>query len=98
MAAVLIIDALASCLLAVPANWVMLISRKKEGQHDSNNFTSTYVTRKLERCSVLSTDCDGAADEMPELSDGDDDGDDEEQWQWMEEGDSQQVTCLFCDR
>lgn len=43
------------------------------------------------------TDCDGAADEMPELSDGDDDGDDEEQWQWMEE-DSQQVPCLFCDR
>lgn len=37
---------------------------------------------------------------MPELSDGDDDdaGDDEEQWQWMEEGDGQQVPCLFCDR
>lgn len=76
------------------------MSKKKEGQHDLNNFTSTSfrVTRKLERCSVLSTDCDGAADEMPELSDGDDDGDDEEQWQWMEEGDSQEVTCLFCDR
>lgn len=43
-------------------------------------------------------ECDGAED-MPELSDGDDDaGDDEEQWQWMEEGDSQQVPCLFCDR
>ncbi|XP_005952958.2 protein arginine N-methyltransferase 3 [Haplochromis burtoni] len=42
---------------------------------------------------------DGAAEEMPELSDGDDDDDvdDEEQWQWMEE-DSQPVTCLFCDR
>ncbi|XP_033481287.2 protein arginine N-methyltransferase 3 [Epinephelus lanceolatus] len=41
---------------------------------------------------------DGDADEMPELSDGDDeDVDDEEQWQWMEE-DSQPVTCLFCDR
>ncbi|XP_077375539.1 protein arginine N-methyltransferase 3 isoform X2 [Festucalex cinctus] len=35
---------------------------------------------------------------MPELSDGDSDsGDDKEQWQWVEE-DSQQVTCLFCDR
>nr|XP_046251007.1 protein arginine N-methyltransferase 3 [Scatophagus argus]XP_046251017.1 protein arginine N-methyltransferase 3 [Scatophagus argus]XP_046251024.1 protein arginine N-methyltransferase 3 [Scatophagus argus] len=42
---------------------------------------------------------DEAAQEMPELSDGDDDDDDEEQWQWMEEEqDSQQVTCLFCDR
>ncbi|XP_026234669.1 protein arginine N-methyltransferase 3 isoform X1 [Anabas testudineus] len=41
----------------------------------------------------------GAAEEIPELSDGDDDDldDDEEQWQWMEE-DSQPVTCLFCDR
>uniref|UniRef100_A0A8C7XJX8 type I protein arginine methyltransferase n=1 Tax=Oryzias sinensis TaxID=183150 RepID=A0A8C7XJX8_9TELE len=37
-------------------------------------------------------------DEMPELSDGeDDDCEDEEQWQWMEE-DAQTVTCLFCDR
>lgn len=36
---------------------------------------------------------------MPELSDGDDDiEEDEEQWQWMEEEDSQPVTCLFCDR
>lgn len=38
---------------------------------------------------------------MPELSDGDDDAaDDEEQWQWMEEGDPEQVNvpCLFCDR
>ncbi|KAM4592573.1 protein arginine N-methyltransferase 3 [Odontesthes bonariensis] len=45
--------------------------------------------------------CDGLAEDMPELSDGDDDvdDDDEEKWQWMEdEGDSQQVTCLFCDR
>ncbi|CAF99968.1 unnamed protein product, partial [Tetraodon nigroviridis] len=35
---------------------------------------------------------------MPELSDGDDGGDDEEQW--MEEGDTEQVNvpCLFCDR
>ncbi|XP_022066110.1 protein arginine N-methyltransferase 3 [Acanthochromis polyacanthus] len=40
---------------------------------------------------------DGAADEMPELSDEEDNEDDEEQWQWMEE-DSQPVTCLFCDR
>lgn len=50
-------------------------------------------------CSNALIDCDGAADEMPELSDGDD-GDDEEQWQWMEEGDTEQVNvpCLFCDR
>ncbi|XP_070818175.1 protein arginine N-methyltransferase 3 [Chaetodon trifascialis] len=42
--------------------------------------------------------CDGAAEEMPELSDGDDD-EDEEQWQWMEEeGQQASVTCLFCDR
>lgn len=49
---------------------------------------------------TLLADGDGAAKEMPELSDGDDDDidDDEEQWQWMEEEDSQQVTCLFCDR
>ncbi|XP_030579979.1 protein arginine N-methyltransferase 3 [Archocentrus centrarchus] len=41
---------------------------------------------------------DEVAEEVPELSDGDDDdADDEEQWQWMEE-DSQPVTCLFCDR
>lgn len=38
------------------------------------------------------------ADEMPELSDGEEeDCEDEEQWQWMEE-DAQTVTCLFCDR
>ena len=45
------------------------------------------------------TDCDGDAEEMPELSDGDED-DDEEKWQWLEEEDSQEVnvTCLFCDR
>lgn len=50
-------------------------------------------------CSNALIDCDGAADEMPELSDGDD-GDDEELWQWMEEGDTEQanVPCLFCDR
>lgn len=37
-------------------------------------------------------------DEMPELSDGEEeDCEDEEQWQWMEE-DAQTVTCLFCDR
>lgn len=49
-------------------------------------------------CNVL-LDCDGAEDEMPELSDGDD-ADDEEQWQWMEEGDTERVNvpCLFCDR
>ncbi|KAM7015313.1 protein arginine N-methyltransferase 3 [Tautogolabrus adspersus] len=46
---------------------------------------------------------DEAAEEMPELSDGDDediDDEEEEQWKWMEEddGDSQPVTCLFCDR
>ncbi|XP_036950554.1 protein arginine N-methyltransferase 3 isoform X1 [Acanthopagrus latus] len=43
--------------------------------------------------------CDGDAEEMPELSDGDED-DDEEKWQWLEEEDSQEVnvTCLFCDR
>uniref|UniRef100_A0A3P9JXS6 Protein arginine N-methyltransferase 3 n=2 Tax=Oryzias latipes TaxID=8090 RepID=A0A3P9JXS6_ORYLA len=41
---------------------------------------------------------DPRGDEMPELSDGeDDDCEDEEQWQWMEE-DAQTVTCLFCDR
>lgn len=45
-------------------------------------------------CYVL-IDCDGAVDDMPELSDCDDDGDDEEQW--MEEGDTD-VPCLFCDR
>uniref|UniRef100_A0A674NYK6 type I protein arginine methyltransferase n=1 Tax=Takifugu rubripes TaxID=31033 RepID=A0A674NYK6_TAKRU len=47
-------------------------------------------------CNVFFLDCD--ADEMPELSDGDDDADDEEQW--MEEGDTERVSvpCLFCDR
>uniref|UniRef100_A0A3B5B1W1 type I protein arginine methyltransferase n=1 Tax=Stegastes partitus TaxID=144197 RepID=A0A3B5B1W1_9TELE len=35
---------------------------------------------------------------MPELSDEEDNEDDGEQWQWMEEEDSQPVTCLFCDR
>lgn len=45
-------------------------------------------------CSIALIDCDGAADEMPELSDGDDEE------QWMEEGDTEQVNvpCLFCDR
>ncbi|XP_044211617.1 protein arginine N-methyltransferase 3 [Thunnus albacares] len=45
--------------------------------------------------------CDGAAEDMPELSDDDNyDDDDEEQWQCMEEEEegSQPVTCLFCDR
>lgn len=45
------------------------------------------------------TVADVAAEEMPDLSDGDDedmDGDGE-QWQWMEE-DSQPVSCLFCER
>ncbi|TNM90768.1 hypothetical protein fugu_003057 [Takifugu bimaculatus] len=44
----------------------------------------------------IDTHCD--ADEMPELSDGDDDADDEEQW--IEEGDTERVNvpCLFCDR
>ncbi|XP_059203444.1 protein arginine N-methyltransferase 3 [Centropristis striata] len=43
---------------------------------------------------------DAAAEEMPELSDGDDDDFDEDVWQSMEEEDSQPVTvtCLFCDR
>ncbi|KAM6950005.1 protein arginine N-methyltransferase 3 isoform 1-T2 [Lycodopsis pacificus] len=45
---------------------------------------------------------DGAADEMPELSDGDDEDmdNDEEPWQWEEEEDGLpvNVTCLFCDR
>ncbi|XP_077419123.1 protein arginine N-methyltransferase 3 [Vanacampus margaritifer] len=37
-------------------------------------------------------------EDVPELSDGDSvSDDDKEQWQWMEE-DTQQVTCLFCDR
>lgn len=49
------------------------------------------------------TDCDRAAEDMPELSDGDDDeyDGDEEQWQCMDEEEeeySQTVTCLFCDR
>lgn len=50
-------------------------------------------------CNAL-LDCGGAADDMPELSDGDDDADEEEKWQWMEEGDTEQVhvPCLFCDR
>ncbi|XP_061526089.1 protein arginine N-methyltransferase 3 isoform X3 [Phycodurus eques] len=46
------------------------------------------------------TDAHPCADfeDMPELSDRDgDSSDNEDQWQWMEE-DSQQVTCLFCDR
>lgn len=42
------------------------------------------------------TDHDGAGDEVPDLSDSDDD----EQWQWTEDNSetSPQVTCLFCDR
>ncbi|CAK6971522.1 protein arginine N-methyltransferase 3 [Scomber scombrus] len=46
--------------------------------------------------------CDGDVEDMPELSDGDDEYDgDEEQWQCLdedEEEDSQPVKCLFCDR
>lgn len=42
--------------------------------------------------------CEGDAEEMPELSDGEEDEEnDEEQWQWMEE-ETQPVSCLFCDR
>uniref|UniRef100_A0AAQ4QKB9 type I protein arginine methyltransferase n=1 Tax=Gasterosteus aculeatus aculeatus TaxID=481459 RepID=A0AAQ4QKB9_GASAC len=47
------------------------------------------------------SECDGAADDMPKLSDGDDDVDnDEGQWLEEEEEDSPpvNVTCLFCDR
>ncbi|XP_033972858.1 protein arginine N-methyltransferase 3 isoform X1 [Trematomus bernacchii] len=46
-------------------------------------------------------DCDGVADEMPELSDGEDeDIENDELWQCMDEDDSEptKVTCLFCDR
>ncbi|RVE74182.1 hypothetical protein OJAV_G00019410 [Oryzias javanicus] len=46
----------------------------------------------------MAASTDPLTDEMPELSDGEDeDCEDEEQWQWMEE-DAQTVTCLFCDR
>lgn len=48
---------------------------------------------------VLS-DEDGVVEEMPELSDGEDD-EDEEQWQCLdeeEEGGADSITCLFCDR
>ncbi|XP_078109880.1 protein arginine N-methyltransferase 3 isoform X1 [Sander vitreus] len=48
-------------------------------------------------------DGDGVADEMPELSDGDDEDIDNDEEQWMEEEDEEDshpvtVTCLFCDR
>lgn len=74
-----------------------------------NNFKSAvwfrgfifYMLLLCLCCNVL-IGCDRAADEMPELSDGDgdDDFEDEEQWQCMEEEDTQQVKvpCLFCDR
>ncbi|KAM4743818.1 LOW QUALITY PROTEIN: protein arginine N-methyltransferase 3 [Anableps anableps] len=47
----------------------------------------------------MADNTDPHAEEMPELSDGDDDDvdGDEEQWQWMEE-ESQTVACLFCDK
>lgn len=68
------------------------------------NSVSSFVTQlllhlRLHSWDLTLADVDGAAEDMPELSDGDDDDDvdDEEQWQWMEE-DSQPVTCLFCDR
>ncbi|XP_034725079.1 protein arginine N-methyltransferase 3 isoform X2 [Etheostoma cragini] len=46
---------------------------------------------------------DGVADDMPELSDGDDEDFDNDEEQWMEEEDEEEsqpvtVTCLFCDR
>ncbi|XP_056268600.1 protein arginine N-methyltransferase 3 [Pseudoliparis swirei] len=45
---------------------------------------------------------DAPAEEMPELSDGDDDDNDEDLWQWAEEDEEDSrpatVTCLFCDR
>nr|XP_019954970.1 PREDICTED: protein arginine N-methyltransferase 3 [Paralichthys olivaceus] len=40
---------------------------------------------------------DGAADEMPELSDCDEE-EDEEQWMEEEEEEEEAVSCLFCDR
>ncbi|KAL2089070.1 hypothetical protein ACEWY4_015969 [Coilia grayii] len=41
------------------------------------------------------TDHDGGAgEEVPELSDSDDD----EQWEWMEENSDTSILCLFCDR
>uniref|UniRef100_A0A8C9YVU0 Protein arginine N-methyltransferase 3 n=1 Tax=Sander lucioperca TaxID=283035 RepID=A0A8C9YVU0_SANLU len=50
------------------------------------------------------TDGDGVADEMPDLSDGDDEDIDNDEEQWMEEEEDEEdsqpvtVTCLFCDR
>ena len=47
------------------------------------------------------SELDRDAEEMPELSDGEEDGDDEEQWQCLEEEDDEaqvMVPCLFCDR
>ncbi|XP_034536530.1 protein arginine N-methyltransferase 3 [Notolabrus celidotus] len=44
---------------------------------------------------------DAAAEDMPELSDcEDEDIDEEDKWQWMEEEEenNQTVTCLFCDK
>ncbi|MEQ2314126.1 hypothetical protein AMECASPLE_008955 [Ameca splendens] len=48
--------------------------------------------------SIMADNTDTHGEEMPELSEGDDDvDDDDEQWQWMEE-ERQTVTCLFCDK
>lgn len=83
-------------LFFLASSFVLLTSVK--------NRVSSFVTQlllylRLHSWDLTLADVDGAAEEMPELSDGDDDDDvdDEEQWQWMEE-DSQPVTCLFCDR
>lgn len=64
-----------------------------------------YVSRSWNVvCVCVFAGSDGVAEEdLPELSDCDDDADDDDdQWQPVEEADSQQlqqqVTCLFCDR
>lgn len=64
-------------------------------------FVALYFTLLLRwLCYNALLDCDAAADEMPELSDGDDDVDDDEQWQWMDDADTEQVNvpCPYCDR
>ncbi|XP_061620634.1 protein arginine N-methyltransferase 3 isoform X5 [Phyllopteryx taeniolatus] len=68
-----------------------------DAQNNSLRSTSCFTNDLAEKAQQNSHPCADFED-MPELSDGDGDSDDnEEQWQWMEE-DSQQVTCLFCDR
>ncbi|XP_038130113.1 protein arginine N-methyltransferase 3, partial [Cyprinodon tularosa] len=60
--------------------------------------TSPYVTRKSsipKASSIMANSTDTHIEEMPELSDGDEDDDDEEQW--MDE-ERQTVTCLFCHK